>query len=532
MSFRELRSFAETMRLLGYPGLISMESFRNPNVELVADSLFWLIKRYEPSAEIVYEIEREADRVFFFKQICEVALAKGRIKLNIKKLYQSDGNAVQEMLILANVLKKAMNATGAEEPDHAGLQQMVAQKNVQDAKRVQQLCSDLTGDGSNLFFLIEEEISQRSERQRVLSRATEVGEFERRLRDVLSSVGKQVEQLQSTIANLAADETTLEQKIESKKTQLERAQKRLKSLMAVRPAFMEEYEKHEGDLQSQFVVYLEQYRNLEYLEHELAKFNAAEDALLEEHETRLRVMRERLRKEELNALRGEASRKRGSRGREAATDMALRVMSRERDHHLEDDDDDDDDDGEDDDDGRGAPAQARGRSAHLRVRNAMEEGSSVSETSEEDVGENRRRSGNNNSRGEEPPRPQGALGRARPSPSASADARARRAQAEGRGSSNNFGNGMNGGHESSDNEEGLTSHMSGMRKARAAAPNTSSGYAPMSAGRGSGVVVDDDDDDEEEESETDVDSDSTSDIDTSDISTDDEEDDDDDDSSI
>ncbi|PWU86452.1 putative intraflagellar transport protein A1 [Trypanosoma cruzi] len=111
MSFRELRSFVETMRLLGYPNLISMESFRNPNVELVADCLFWLIKRYEPSAEIVYEIEREGDRIFFFKQICEVALAKGQIKLNIKKLYQSDGNAVQEMLILASVLKKAMNAT-------------------------------------------------------------------------------------------------------------------------------------------------------------------------------------------------------------------------------------------------------------------------------------------------------------------------------------------------------------------------------------------------------------------------------------
>ncbi|KAG8341658.1 hypothetical protein TRVL_07513 [Trypanosoma vivax] len=311
MSFRELRSFAETMRLLGYPNLISMESFRTPNVELVADCLFWLMKRYEPSAEIVYEIEREADRVFFFKQICEVALNKGRVKLNIKKLYQSDGNAVQEMLVLANVLKKAMNATTTEELDHTGLQQMVAQRNVQDAKRVQQLCSDLTNDGSSLFYLIEEETAQRSERQRVLSRATEVGEFERRLRDVLKNVSRQVEQLQATIANLSADETTLEQKIESKKTQLERTQKRLKSLIAVRPAFMEEYEKHENDMHSQFVIYLEQYRNLEYLEHELAKFNAAEDALLEEHETKLRVMRERLRKEELDALRGEASRKRG-----------------------------------------------------------------------------------------------------------------------------------------------------------------------------------------------------------------------------
>ncbi|CBH09743.1 hypothetical protein, conserved [Trypanosoma brucei gambiense DAL972] len=388
MSFRELRSFAETMRLLGYPNLISMESFRNPNVELVADCLFWLIKRYEPSAEIVYEIEREADRVFFFKQVCEVALAKGRVKLNIKKLYQSDGNAVQEMLILANVLKKAMNTTGLEEIDHATLQQVIAQRNVQDAKRVQQLCSDLTNDGSSLFFLIEEETGQRGERQRVLSRATEVGEFERRLREVLKDVTTQVEQLQASIANLSADETTLEQKIESKKTQLERTQKRLKSLNAVRPAFMEEYEKHEGDMHSQFVIYLEQYRNLEYLEHELAKFNAAEDALLEEHETKLRVMRERLRREELNALRGEAGRKRGSR---SENDGAPKIGGQGNGPE-----------------GNGSSAGPRVPKASGNMRDAALEGSSGSDSS-------------GDSQEEEHIRPQGALGRPRPTAGPSAN---------------------------------------------------------------------------------------------------------------
>ncbi len=45
MSFRELKSFTETMRCLGYPRLISMENFRTPNFELVADLLYWLLKR-------------------------------------------------------------------------------------------------------------------------------------------------------------------------------------------------------------------------------------------------------------------------------------------------------------------------------------------------------------------------------------------------------------------------------------------------------------------------------------------------------
>ena len=35
--------FTEMMRALGYPRQISMENFRNPNFDLVADVLRWLV---------------------------------------------------------------------------------------------------------------------------------------------------------------------------------------------------------------------------------------------------------------------------------------------------------------------------------------------------------------------------------------------------------------------------------------------------------------------------------------------------------
>lgn len=38
-------AFTEIMRSLGYPRLISMENFRLPNFELVADCLYWLVQR-------------------------------------------------------------------------------------------------------------------------------------------------------------------------------------------------------------------------------------------------------------------------------------------------------------------------------------------------------------------------------------------------------------------------------------------------------------------------------------------------------
>ena len=39
MSFRELRNFTEMMRVLGYHRRISVDNFREPNFELVADCL-------------------------------------------------------------------------------------------------------------------------------------------------------------------------------------------------------------------------------------------------------------------------------------------------------------------------------------------------------------------------------------------------------------------------------------------------------------------------------------------------------------
>lgn len=61
--------------------------------------------------------------------------------------------------------------------------------------------------------------------------------------------------------------------IKKKQTELERNEKRLKTLQNVRPAFMDEYEKLEQELQRQYDVYMVRFRNLEYLENELDLYN-------------------------------------------------------------------------------------------------------------------------------------------------------------------------------------------------------------------------------------------------------------------
>ena len=309
--------------MLGYPRMISVESFRVPNVELVADILYWLTRRYEPSAEVIYDIEHESSRVLFFRQCCEAILSKGRLRLNIKKLYQADGHAVQELLRLAAVMRQAAIVRNEESGDYSVLQTQAAQKGHHDATTVQKLCTDLTNVSSSLATQVTAEIDTRKNRALIMGRATDVSDFNLRLRDMLLDISQQITTLNNGVMNMAADTSAIETKIESARIQNERQQKRLTAMLKIRPAYMEEYERFEVDLQAEFVKYLEHYRNLEYLESELSRYNSREDDLISEQDIKLKVLREKLRKEEMRVLHN-------------ASDV--------------DDDDDDDDSGSDSDD--------------------------------------------------------------------------------------------------------------------------------------------------------------------------------------
>lgn len=94
------------LRSLNYPRLISIENFVRPNFELVADILYWLAQKYDPQTEISDDINQEKDRVEFMKSIVTIFSTKARIKLNAKKLYQADSEAVQEILKIVLLLYK------------------------------------------------------------------------------------------------------------------------------------------------------------------------------------------------------------------------------------------------------------------------------------------------------------------------------------------------------------------------------------------------------------------------------------------
>jgi hypothetical protein len=77
---------------------------------LIASTIIMLLIttfiRYDPDTTISDRVEFENERVEFLTGIANLMMIKARLKLNTKKIYASDGRAVQELLKLATLLYK------------------------------------------------------------------------------------------------------------------------------------------------------------------------------------------------------------------------------------------------------------------------------------------------------------------------------------------------------------------------------------------------------------------------------------------
>jgi len=279
-----------------------MESFREPNFKQVAEILVWLVERYDPDAGIPSDVDTESDRVFFIKNVAQFMAQSAGVRLNTKKLYRADGNAVKEMLKLTSVLYKSMQTDADKEHDEEMGAITVASfdlsSRAKELRDVRALASEITERGAQLYDLLGNEVELREERSAAIARPLEIDAIEAGLKKSIASVNEQYAHYLGLIDNLSLDEANLTTKITKKTEELDRNQRRLKSLQSVRPAFMDEYERVEKELAVKYEVYVEKFRNLTYLEHQLEEVHRAEQDKFEETEESLKRMQERLRAEE------------------------------------------------------------------------------------------------------------------------------------------------------------------------------------------------------------------------------------------
>merc|ERR1712203_1019339 len=190
------------MRALGYPRLISLENFCQPNFPLVAEMLVWLVRRFEPSADLPSEVDTEQDRVILIRTVVQFMATKAHIKLNPKKLYQSDGYSVKELLKVTSVLYSAMksnsvNGEGSEgSGESSALPTFDIGSKLAELKQTRKLGTAITMKGAALYDLLGREVELREKRQTVLARTLEIQEVEAGLRNSAQHVTEETSKVQ------------------------------------------------------------------------------------------------------------------------------------------------------------------------------------------------------------------------------------------------------------------------------------------------------------------------------------------------
>ncbi|KAF7286460.1 clusterin associated protein 1 [Rhynchophorus ferrugineus] len=277
MSYRDVRNFLEMLRSLGYPSLVSMESFRTPNFPLVANLLVWLAKRFDPDTDIPLEIGAEDERVKLIRNAAQFMALKAGIKLNTKRLYQADGYAVKELLKITTILYDALNVNLDENEedrlneDSFSFRDFDVSDKVSDLKLSRQLASEITTTGANLYDLLGKEVELRSARLKSIGRQFELSEVESGIKKAIEAINEEISETKQLIDNVAATEASLDSKIERRKLELDRYEKRLQTLKKVRPAFLEEFTVLEQDLEQLFIQYSVRLRCLNQLERQFSE---------------------------------------------------------------------------------------------------------------------------------------------------------------------------------------------------------------------------------------------------------------------
>ncbi|XP_076289260.1 clusterin associated protein 1 [Lasioglossum baleicum] len=303
MSFRDLRNFTEMMRVLGYPRLISVGNFRLPNFVLVAEILIWLVRRFDPDADVPSEHNTEDERIALIRAVAEFMALKTNVKLNTKKLYQADGYAVKELLKITSLLYDAQsnsNNSDIAEDDNFNVVNFDISEKINELKSTRELARQLTVTGASLFDLLGREVDLREIRNSKVARQFDTSEIETALKNVIDSMHREIDDTKKQIDNVKDTEQNLDVRIERRRIELDRNQKRLQTLKKVRPAFMEEFDKLEIELRSLYDDYLQKFRYLAYLEHLYEDAAKTEQERFERRQEATRKQLEKMRAEDAN----------------------------------------------------------------------------------------------------------------------------------------------------------------------------------------------------------------------------------------
>ena len=149
-----------------------------------------------------------------------------------------------------------------------------------EIRKIRELSSLITEKGAVLYDLLEKEIELKRLRQEAINKPPDIDGIGRDIQKGIKAIDDEISKTLRQLENVATDEANLETKTANRQEELERLQKRLKSLNSVRPAFMDEYEVEEKKLEKLYEEYILKFRNLTYLETQLEECHQVSENFL------------------------------------------------------------------------------------------------------------------------------------------------------------------------------------------------------------------------------------------------------------
>ncbi|KAK8891647.1 Clusterin-associated protein 1 [Tritrichomonas musculus] len=300
MSYREIKQFTEIIRTLGYPSPVGIDSFDTPNFSLMASLLQWLSTLYDPDIVIIPDLSSEAGRVEFIKSTVQQMAIRSGLRLNPRKLYLADRSAVRELLKIAAPIYRGITTVNSNVTEKPG--KSASESVLPNAQKISKLSASIPKHSVELFDELDKELMIREERTKILSTMPPLEDVEKSVLSSIDTASTRLDTLQKELDRLNSDEDTLRSKIKQRKHELERQSKRLLSVQTIRPAFMDEYEGLEEDLNQLFKVHFQHYRNVDYYEHELQKAAEKQKMKRAEMEKAIDKMKKRVNKSIVNGV--------------------------------------------------------------------------------------------------------------------------------------------------------------------------------------------------------------------------------------
>lgn len=292
------------------PHPIPANSFQSPNFELMSSILCWLVKLLDATIPIQTRAGSEDGRVKLLNGIVSELSKRFDISVDMRQLMPADDRAVKELIKIASIIEKSLQL--AEELSTSSEDDIQVEITIAATKRARSLVDEITEICSRLSSKLEKESEDSKDRTNALRFFNSVIGNDASAQDhctttisrKLDSTNSAIERLDKQCKLLISNQRGMEEKLQKKSIDLDRASKRLESLRDVRPAYVDEYEKLEKDLEVEYDRFVVRLRNKDYLEGELSSFNQATIEKQNKIERSMRRMQTKFREDELRILNG------------------------------------------------------------------------------------------------------------------------------------------------------------------------------------------------------------------------------------